>query len=92
MSEFDQKQEELLLQLKNMPKPTISKELAKEMGFDQKKYETIIENLLKQISEVRKERMRENYNFEQKIKSMNIFGDNKTNKKIVIKNDNNKKN
>ena len=37
MSEFDQKQEELLLQLKNMPKPTISKELAKEMGFDQKK-------------------------------------------------------
>ena len=33
---FDLNQDNLLLQLKNMPKPPISKELAKELGFDQK--------------------------------------------------------
>ena len=83
---FDLNQDNLLLQLKNMPKPPISKELAKEIGFDQKKYETIIEKLLVQISEVRKERMKENYIFEQKIKSMQIKGKDNKNKKIVIKN------
>ena len=82
---FDLNQDNLLLQLKNMPKPPISKELAKELGFDQKKYESIIQKLLEQISEVRKERLKENYLFEQKIKSMNIPTQNK-NKKIVIKN------
>ena len=83
---FDLNQDNLLLQLKNMPKPPISKELAKEIGFDQKKYETIIEKLLVQISEVRKERIKENYIFEQKIKSMQIPGQNNKNNKIVIKN------
>ena len=82
---FDLNQDNLLLQLKNMPKPPISKELAKELGFDQKKYESIIQKLLEQISEVRKERLKENYLFEQKIKSMNIPTQNKI-KKIVIKN------
>ena len=82
---FDLNQDNLLLQLKNMPKPPISKELAKELGFDQKKYESIIQKLLEQISEVRKERLKENYLFEQKIKSMNIPTQNK-NKKILIKN------
>ena len=84
---FDLNQDNLLLQLKNMPKPPISKELAKELGFDQKKYEAIIQKLLVQISEVRKERLKENYLFEQKIKSMQIPVQNK-NKKIVIKNNN----
>ena len=83
---FNLKQDNLLLQLKNMPKPPISKELAKEIGFDQKKYEAIIEKLLTQISEVRKERMRENYIFEEKIKLMQTEGKNKNNKKIIIKN------
>ena len=82
---FDLNQDNLLLQLKNMPKPPISKELAKEIGFDQKKYETIIEKLLVQISEVRRERMKENYLFNEKIKSMQIEGKN-NDKKIVIKN------
>lgn len=86
MSEaFNLKQDNLLLQLKNMPRPPISKELAKEIGFDQNKYEKVIEKLLTQISEVRRERMRENSIFEEKIKSMQIGGQNK-NKKIVIKN------
>ena len=83
---FDLNQDNLLLQLKNMPKPPISKELAKEIGFDQKKYETIIEKLLVQISEVRKERIKENYIFEQKITSMQIPGQKNKNNKIVIKN------
>ena len=83
---FDLNQDNLLLQLKNMPKPPISKELAKEIGFDSKKYETIIEKLLVQISEVRKERIKENHIFNEKIKSMQIGGQNKNNKKIVIKN------
>ena len=82
---FDLKQDNLLLQLKNMPKPPISKELAKELGFNQKKYESIIQNLFMQISEVRKERLKENYLFEQKIKTLQNQGQNK-NKKIVIKN------
>ena len=83
---FDLNQDNLLLQLKNMPKPPISKELAKEIGFDSKKYEAIIEKLLVQISEVRKERIKENHIFNEKIKSMQIGGQNKNNKKIVIKN------
>ena len=83
---FNLNQDNLLLQLKNMPKPPISRELAKEIGFDQKKYEAIIEKLLVQISEVRKERMRENYIFEEKIKSMQTSAQNRNNKKIVIKN------
>ena len=85
---FDLKQDNLLLQLKNMPKPPISKELAKEIGFDEKKYEVIIEKLLTQISEVRQERMKENHIFEAKIKSMQISEQNK-NKKIIIKNNTN---
>ena len=84
---FDLKQDNLLLQLKNMPKPPISKELAKEIGFDEKKYEAIIEKLLIQISEVRQERMKENHIFESKIKSVQILGHNK-NKNILIKNNN----
>ena len=71
---FNLNQDNLLLQLKNMPKPPISRELAKEIGFDQKKYEAIIEKLLVQISEVRKERMRENYIFEEKIKHPHKIG------------------
>ena len=82
---FDLNQDNLLLQLKNMPKPPISKELAKEIGFDQTKYEKIIQKLLIQISEVRRERMKENYLFQEKIKAMQNAGQNK-NKKIVIKN------
>ena len=84
---FNLNQDNLLLQLKNMPKPPISKELAKEIGFDTKKYETIIEKLLVQISEVRKERIKENNIFEEKIKAMQNLGQNK-NKKIVMKNNN----
>jgi len=83
---FDLNQDNLILQLKNMPKPPISKELAKEIGFDSKKYEAIIEKLLVQISEVRKERIKENHIFNEKIKSMQIGGQNKNNKKIIIKN------
>ena len=83
---FDLNQDNLILQLKNMPKPPISKELAKEIGFDSKKYEAIIEKLLVQISEVRKERIKENHIFNEKIKSMQIGGQNKNNKKIGIKN------
>ena len=60
--------------LKNFPDDTlffmffeqpnaISKEMAKEIGFDPKKYETVIDKLLVQISEVRKERLKENYIF-----------------------------
>ena len=66
--QFDQ--DNLILTLKNMPKPPISKELAKEIGFDPKKYEAVIDKLLYQISEVRKERLKENYIFEEKIKAM----------------------
>ena len=63
-------QDNLYLQLKNMPKPPISKELAKEFGFDTKKFDATIDKLLYQISEVRKERMKENYIFEEKMKIM----------------------
>ena len=63
-------QDNLFLQLKNMPKPPISKEMAKELGFDSKKFEVVIDKLLYQISEVRKERMKENYIFEEKMKIM----------------------
>ena len=73
--EFDQ--DNLFLQLKNMPKPPISKELAKEIGFNPKKYEDVINKLLCQISEVRKERLKENYIFEEKIKSMQTNAGNK---------------
>ena len=65
-------QDNLILQLKNMPKPPISKELAKELGFDSKKYEAVIDKLLYQITEVRKERLKENYLFEEKLKAMQI--------------------
>lgn len=88
---FNTNQDKLLLQLKNMPKPPISKELAKELGFYTKKYDSIIEKLLVQISEVREERIKENYIFEEKIKSMQNLGHN-NNKKIMIKNNNIKKN
>ena len=67
-NQFDQ--DDLFLQLKNMPKPPISKELAKEIGFDPKKYEGIINNLLCQIHEVRKERLKEKYLFDEKLKSI----------------------
>ena len=67
-NQFDQ--DDLILQLKNMPKPPISKELAKEIGFDPKKYEGMINNLLCQIHEVRKERLKEKYLFDEKLKSL----------------------
>lgn len=76
--EFDE--DNLILQLKNMPKPPISKEMAKEIGFDPKKYETVIDKLLVQISEVRKERLKENYIFEEKIKAMQNVDSYKQNK------------
>ena len=63
-------QDNLILQLKNMQKPPISKEMAKELGFDPKKYEGIINKLLSEISEVRKERIKENLIFEEKLKAM----------------------
>ena len=63
-------QDNLILQLKNMEKPPIPKELAKELGFDSKKYESVINKLLFEISEVRKERIKENLIFEKKMKSM----------------------
>ena len=63
-------QDNLFLRLKNMPKPPISKELAKEIGFDPKKYEVVIDKLLYQISEVRKERLKENLIFEEKLKTL----------------------
>ena len=67
-NQFDQ--DDLILQLKNMPKPPISKELAKEIGFDPKKYEGMINNLLCQIHEVRKERLKEKYLFDEKLKTL----------------------
>ena len=76
--EFDE--DNLILQLKNMPKPPISKEMAKEIGFDSKKYEIVIDKLLTQISEVRRERLKENYIFEEKIKAMQNVDSYKQNK------------
>jgi len=67
-NQFDQ--DDLILQLKNMPKPPISKELAKELGFDPKKYEGMINSLLCQIHEVRKERLKEKYLFDEKLKTL----------------------
>lgn len=82
-------QDNLYLQLKNMPKPPISKELAKEFGFDTKKFDATIDKLLYQISEVRKERMKENYIFEEKMKimenNMNPNGQ-KKNRNNIMKN------
>ena len=79
-------QDNLILQLKNMEKPPISKELAKELGFDPKKYESVINKLLFEISEVRKERIKENLIFEKKMKSMqnNTIG----NDKNILRNNN----
>lgn len=75
VNQFDQ--DDLILQLKNMPKPPISKELAKEIGFDPKKYEGVINNLLCQIHEVRKERLKEKYLFDEKLKSLQYNGPSK---------------
>ena len=61
---------DLLLQLKNMPKPQISKEMAKELGFDPRKYDIIIDKLISEIAEVRQERQKENILFQEKIRQM----------------------
>ena len=81
-------QDNLILQLKNMEKPPIPKELAKELGFDPKKYESVINKLLFEISEVRKERIKENLIFEKKMKSMqnNTIANDKNILKNNIKN------
>ena len=85
-------EDNLILQLKNMPKPPISKELAKEIGFDSKKYESLINNLLLQISEVRKERLKENYIFEEKLKSMKVIYGNDSHNNNINTNKNKKMN
>ena len=61
---------DLLLQLKNIPKPQISKEMTKELGLEPKKYDVIIDKLISEITEVRQDRQRENLMFQEKIKQM----------------------
>ena len=90
-------QDNLILHLKNMQKPPISKELARELGFDPKKYETVINKLLCEISEVRKERIKQNLIFEEKLKSIQnntITNDKNSKTNNIIKNNapKNKKN
>ena len=74
---FQLNQDNLILKIKNMPKPPISKQIVRKIGFNPKKFETIIDKLLIEISEVRNQRIKENYFFEEKIKSIqNSIGNN----------------
>ena len=59
--------EDLIKHFVKIPKPKVQKKLAQNFGFDPKKYDAIINSLLNEINEVKKERKRENEMFKKQI-------------------------
>ena len=69
---FAQKQikkndEDLVKHFMKVPKPKLEKRMAKNFGFNPKKYDMIINSLLNEINEVKKERKIENEMFKKKF-------------------------
>ena len=60
-------EEDLIKHFVNVPKPNIQKKMAKNFGFNPKKYDIIINSLLNEINEVKKERKKENVEFKKQI-------------------------
>ena len=63
----NKKTDELITHFVNNPKPNIPKKMAKNLGFNPKKYESIINSLLVQINQVKNQRKKENELFNMQI-------------------------
>lgn len=60
-------EEDLIKHFVNIPKPHIKTAMAKNLGFDPKKYDMIINSLLKEINNIKIERKKENQMFKKQI-------------------------
>jgi len=60
-------EEDLIKHFVNIPKPHIKTKMAMNLGFDPKKYDVIINSLLKEISSIKAERKKENEMFKKQI-------------------------
>ena len=60
-------EEDLIKHFVKVPKPKIEKKMAKNFGFNPKKYDMIINTLLNEIDEVKNERKKENEMFKKQI-------------------------
>ena len=70
----------LLYKLKNLSKPDIPPHIAKKLDFNPVKYDYIINSLLYEITDIKKQRKKENIDFINKIKQLQ-GGINKNNKR-----------
>ena len=59
--------EDLVKHFLNIPKPHIKPKIAKNLGFNPKKYDVIINSLLKEINNIKIERKKENEMFKKQI-------------------------
>lgn len=59
--------EDLVKHFLNIPKPHIKPKIAKNLGFNPKKYDVIINSLLKEINNIKIERKKENEMFKRQI-------------------------
>ena len=59
--------EDLIKHFVNVPKPKVQKKMAENLGFNPKKYDMIINSLLKEINEVKNQRKKENEMFQKQI-------------------------
>ena len=60
-------EEDLVKHFLNIPKPHIKTKIAKNLGFNPKKYDVIINSLLKEINNIKIERKKENEMFKKQI-------------------------
>ena len=60
-------EEDLIKHFVKVPKPKIEKKMAQNLGFNPKKYDMIINSLLNEINEVKKQRKKENDMFKKQI-------------------------
>ena len=59
--------EDLIKHFVKIPKPKVQKKMAENLGFNPKKYDMIINSLLKEINEVKNQRKKENEMFQKQI-------------------------
>ena len=59
--------EDLIKHFVKVPKPKVQKKMAENLGFNPKKYDMIINSLLKEINEVKNQRKKENEMFKKQI-------------------------
>ena len=64
---FKKKDEDLIKHFVQIPRPKIQKKLAENLGFNPKKYDSIINSLLNEINKIKNERKKENEIFKKQL-------------------------